>query len=71
MPLKRYAIVCVLGFWTSGSAGIRTSHHWACSRSTGSMGRHGRTDAPWAVIQPLPPERPPGPGHKRADDRPA
>jgi hypothetical protein len=26
MPLKRYAIVCVLGFWTIGSADMLTSH---------------------------------------------
>jgi transposase len=33
------------------------------------MSRHDLTDAQWAVIQPLIPKQPPGPGRKRADDR--
>ena len=33
------------------------------------MSRHELTDEQWAVIQPLIPKQPSGPGRKRADDR--
>jgi transposase len=33
------------------------------------MSRHALTDAQWAVIEPLLPERRRGPGRPRADDR--
>jgi hypothetical protein len=39
-----------------------------CFRYTGGMSRHALTDAQWAVIKPLIPERRRGPGRPRADD---
>lgn len=33
------------------------------------MNRHALTDAQWAVIAPLLPQRKPGPSRRRADDR--